>query len=170
VFRRRGSCRSSPRPQRRSLHQSCCRRLPLRLQQRSKSSCSFQSKIERNGAIGLRLPQRRGFGPLINGTHTTFRAKRIVSGQAASATSKFPWTLVSMACLNLRFVPYRQGPRGLGDRGWTSALVPTPCGLSSSARQPPAVVGQRGLAIQRLAFRALKNDPSPLNRSADGRR
>jgi hypothetical protein len=40
----------------------------------------------------------------------------------------------------------------------------------SIASQPPAVVGQRGLAIQRLAFHALKNDPSPLNRSGDGRR
>jgi hypothetical protein len=56
-----------------------------------------------------------------------------------------------------------------------SALVPNssrkPQAYSISiASQPPAVVGQRGLAIQRLAFRALKNDPSPLNRSADGRR
>ena len=56
-----------------------------------------------------------------------------------------------------------------------SALVPNssrkPQAYSISiASQPPAVVGQRGLAIQRLAFRALKNDPSPLNRSGDGRR
>jgi hypothetical protein len=33
----------------------------------------YSSKIERSSARNLRLPQRRGFGPLANGAITTFK-------------------------------------------------------------------------------------------------
>ena len=51
------------------------------------------------------------------------------------------------------------------ERGWVV--------LQGVGRKPldrKAALTDDGLAIQRLASHALKNDPSPLNRSGDGRR